>query len=48
MSSENKICLEYYPIEEMVADVLRKGLSQARIEKMRMLCGIPLIVVACH
>ncbi len=31
--SENSIRLEYYPSEEMVADILTKGLKSSKIRK---------------
>ena len=36
----NNICLKYCPSEDMVADLLTKGISPVRFERLRKLCGL--------
>ena len=34
------IKLEYYPTDEMIADIMTKGLNVNKYEKFRKLCGV--------
>ena len=40
--SNDKICLEYCPTENMIADILTKGIGPEKFERLRSLCGV------CH
>jgi hypothetical protein len=38
--SNGKICLQYYPTEDMLADLLTKGIGPEKFERLRRLCGM--------
>ncbi|SMN02585.1 hypothetical protein SPONN_1431 [uncultured Candidatus Thioglobus sp.] len=38
--SNDKICLQYCPTEDMIADILTKGIGPEKFEKLRKMCGM--------
>ena len=38
--SNGKICLQYCPTEDMLADLLTKGIGPEKFKRLRRLCGM--------
>ena len=38
--NDNNICLEYCPTEDMLADILTKGIGPEKCERLRRMCGM--------